>query len=81
MRVAELGLPFAGCSIVWAIQDRAGELSLLVWVQESWWVDQIKYLSDPNQGLELSHPNIYHINELLKYMMEPVLQDLNDTEQ
>ena len=48
MRVGELALALAG---LWASQDRAGELVLVVRVQETWWADQIKYLSDPNPGL------------------------------
>lgn len=49
LRVGELALPLAGCSM--GCWGSAGELSLVVWVQESWWTDQLTYLPGPDPGL------------------------------
>jgi hypothetical protein len=47
MRMVELALPLAGCSVGWTSQGRAEELALVVWVLESWWADQLKILLTP----------------------------------
>lgn len=41
-----------------------------VWLKESWWADQFRYL----QGFELALPHIYPICELLECVKELVLQ-------
>lgn len=40
MRVGELILSLAG---LWSRQGKARELAPVVWVQETWWADQIRY--------------------------------------
>ena len=39
----------------------------------SWQADQLRYLSGPDPGFELAHPNIYPIDELPECMKWPVL--------
>lgn len=56
MRIEELALPFGDCSFEWASLGRAGELAPEVWVLESWWADQLKYLSGPYLGLRTGPP-------------------------
>ena len=47
----------------------AGELTLVVQAQKTWWADQYSGSHTTKaqiQGFELSHPNIYPIYELLE---------------
>jgi hypothetical protein len=64
--VGELALPLAAGSIGWASWDRSGELSLIVLVQESCGLTSSDFSQDQIQGFELAHPQIYHIDKLLK---------------
>jgi hypothetical protein len=53
---------------------KAGELALVVWVQERWWDDQLNYHLGLYSGLRVGPPNIYSIYELLVQMKVQVLQ-------
>jgi hypothetical protein len=60
MRVEELALPLAGGSIEWDISREVLEiLSLVVWVQENWWDDQLSY--HPGSYLGLSDGTPQHL--------------------
>lgn len=60
---------------------------MVVWIQESQEsqrANQLKQLSGPDPGLEMAHPNVYHIYKLLEHMQGasptvPKLPDLHDT--
>jgi hypothetical protein len=60
------------------------ESLLVVWMQVSWWADQLSYLAGPNPGLWVA--NFYLMYELLRVCggaspADPKLQDLHDTGQ
>lgn len=66
MRVGEMALPFAGYGTRCISWGRAGELTTVVWVWESWQADQVRYFWAQIQGFEFVYPNIYSIDKLLE---------------
>lgn len=87
MRVGKLALFLANCSTRVASQGGDGELILLVWVQVSWWSDQLGYLSAPDLGLGIGPPQHHLLHPSMARAQEgsspidPKRQDLHDTEQ
>lgn len=61
IRARELALLLASYGTGQVSQNSAEELTLTVWVLESWQDDQLRYLPGPYPGSELAHPNIYHV--------------------
>lgn len=59
--MGELTLPLDGCNIGWASQGSVGELTLVLWVQESWQTDSSDTTLTQGQGSELVHLNIYSL--------------------
>lgn len=56
MRIGELTLSFAGHSTGRDSRGSAWELTLVVRAQETWWADQLSYLTGPDPGLWVGPP-------------------------
>jgi hypothetical protein len=86
MRAEELTLLLSDCYIGWASWGSAGELALVVWIQESWWADQFSYYWCPDLGLGVvPSQHLPHLWTARSHEgaspADPKLQDLHDTEQ
>lgn len=68
-------LTLDACNTGWASQGNAGELALVVFIQDCWWANHLSYLLEPDAGLWAAPPQHLPIYELLELVKVLVLQN------
>lgn len=68
-------LTLDACITGWASQGNAGELALVVFIQDCWWANHLSYLLEPDAGLWAAPPQHLPIYEPLEHGRGRVLQN------